>query len=280
MDLLVTTAQLAEHLHDPRWMIFDVRHDLIDTQKGAQAYAQGHIPGAFFRHIDNDLSAPKSGTNGRHPLPDQNVFAEQMAALGLSASKRVVVYDAAGGAFAVRLWWMLRWLGVRDVAVLDGGFAKWAAENRPVTTQVPEPQAVSNDFTLQTGMTVDAAFVLAHIKDEQSPLLDARAPERFRGAIEPMDPVAGHIPGAANRFFQLNLNADGTFRPAAELRREYLALLGGRAAQNLVHHCGSGVTGCHNLFAMELAGLPGSRLYPGSWSEWVADRSRPVAQGE
>jgi thiosulfate/3-mercaptopyruvate sulfurtransferase len=280
MDLLVTTAQLAEHLNDPHWMIFDVRHDLTDTQKGARAYAQGHIPGAFFRHIDDDLSAPKSGTNGRHPLPDQSAFAEQMAALGLSASRRVVVYDDAGGAFAVRLWWMLRWLGVREVAVLDGGFAKWAAEDRPVTSRVPEPQAVNNDFILQTGMTVDTAFVLAHINDEQSPLLDARAPERFRGEVEPMDPVAGHIPGAANRFFQSNLNADGTFRPAAELRREYLSLLNGRAAQQLVHHCGSGVTGCHNLFAMELAGVAGSRLYPGSWSEWVADRSRPVAQGE
>jgi thiosulfate/3-mercaptopyruvate sulfurtransferase len=279
MDLLVTAAQLAEHLNDPHWMIFDVRHDLADTQKGARAYAQGHIPCAIFRHIDNDLSAPKSGTNGRHPLPDQSAFAEQMAALGLSVSKRVVVYDDAGGAFAVRMWWMLRWLGVRDVAVLDGGFAKWTAEARPVTTRVPEPQAVNNDFILQTGMTVDAAFVLAHIHDEQSLLLDARAPERFRGEVEPLDPVAGHIPGAANRSFQSNLNVDGTFRPAAELRREYLSLLYGRAGP-LVHYCGSGVTGCHNLFAMELAGLSGSRLYPGSWSEWVADRSRPVAQGE
>lgn len=279
MNLLVTTQELAAHLNDPDWIIFDTRHDLSDTEMGRHAYAEDHIPGAFFLHMDDDLSSPKNGRNGRHPLPDQRDFAARMAALGLTRGKHAVVYDDAGGMVASRLWWMLRWLGMGRVVLLDGGYPKWLREGRPVTSQVPVPVPARNDFVLQAGMTVDTGFVLSRLGDAGRVVLDARSPERYRGEQEPLDPVAGHIPGAVNRPFKSNLNADGTFRPAGLLRAEYLELLQGRAPGQMVHQCGSGITACHNLFAMELVGLTGSRLYPGSWSEWVADRSRPVVLG-
>jgi thiosulfate/3-mercaptopyruvate sulfurtransferase len=266
-------------LNDPDWIIFDTRHDLADTEMGRHAYAEDHIPGAFFLHLDDDLSGPKNGRNGRHPLPDQRAFADRMAALGLTRGAHAVVYDDAGGMVASRLWWMLRWLGMEHAMLLDGGYPKWLAQGRPVSALVPAPIAGQNDFVLQAGATVDAGFVLSHLGDGASVVLDARSPERYRGEQEPMDPVAGHIPGALNRSFKSNLNADGTFRATGQLRAEYLELLKGRAPGQMVHQCGSGVTACHNLFAMELVGLPGSRLYPGSWSEWVAERSRPVALG-
>jgi thiosulfate/3-mercaptopyruvate sulfurtransferase len=279
MNLLVTTEELAAHLNDPDWVIFDTRHDLGDTEMGRHAYAEDHIPGAFFLHLDDDLSGPKNGRNGRHPLPDQRAFSGRMAALGVARGKHAVVYDDAGGMVASRLWWMLRWLGMERVALLDGGYPKWLAEGRQVTAEVPVPVPGRNDFVLQAGKTVDAEFVLSHLGDGASVVLDARAPERYRGEQEPLDPVAGHIPGAVNRPFKSNLNADGTFRAADQLCAEYLELLNGRAPGQMVHQCGSGITACHNLFAMELVGLTGSRLYPGSWSEWVADRSRPVVLG-
>ena len=276
MNLLVTTQDLMAHLNDPDWFIFDTRHDLGDTEMGRHVYAEDHIPGSFFLHMDDDLSGSKNGRNGRHPLPDQRDFAARMAALGLTRSKHAVVYDDAGGMMASRLWWMLRWLGMERVMTLDGGYPKWLREGRPVTAQVPVPIPARNDFVLEAGMTVDAAFVLSQLGDSASVVLDARSPERYLGEQEPLDPVAGHIPGAVNRPFKSNLNADGTFRPAGPLRAEYLELLQDRAPSQMVHQCGSGITACHNLFAMELVGLKGSRLYPGSWSEWVADRSRPV----
>ncbi|MDX2218146.1 MAG: sulfurtransferase [Burkholderiales bacterium] len=278
--MLVTTAELANHLHDPAWMLFDTRHDLLDTTKGPREYSQGHIEGAHFLSIDDDLSAAKSGTNGRHPLPDADTFAARMAALGASPDLKFVIYDGTGGMYAARLWWMLRWIGAQDVALLDGGIAKWLAEKRPVTTLTPQPRvAEANAFKPQSGLTVDAADVLAHLGDAQRTVLDARAGERYRGEVEPIDPVAGHIPGAVNRFWQANLNPDGTFKTREALQREYSQLLAGRPPSAIVHQCGSGVTACHNLFAMEWAGLAGSRLYPGSWSEWVADPARPVAKG-
>jgi len=278
--MLVTTAELANHLHDPAWILFDTRHDLMDTTKGPREYSQGHIEGAHFLSIDDDLSSAKTGKNGRHPLPDVTAFAEKMAALGASPDLQFVIYDGTGGMYAARLWWMLRWLGAANVALLDGGIAKWVAEKRPVTTVVPAPRAaVANQFKPLSGLTVDASNVLAHLPDSTRTVLDARAGERFRGEVEPIDPVAGHIPGATNRFWQANLKADGTFKSREELQREYSQLLAGRPPSAIVHQCGSGVTACHNLFAMEWAGLSGSRLYPGSWSEWVADPARPVARG-
>jgi thiosulfate/3-mercaptopyruvate sulfurtransferase len=278
-DLLVTTEQLAAHLGERDWIVFDVRHDLLDARKGPAAYAAGHVPGAYFLHVDDDLSGFKDGTNGRHPLPPLDLFARRMNARGVAPGRMVVAYDDGGGMFASRLWWMLRWLGHERVALLDGGFAAWRKEGRAVNTEVPAPREGSFIPRPRLGGTVDAHYVAAFRESPTVRLIDARAPERFSGAQETIDPVAGHIPGAVNRFWQLNLGSDGRFKPASQLRAEFLALLGDAAPNLTVHQCGSGVTACHNIFAMELAGFHGSRLYPGSWSEWCADPARPVATG-
>jgi len=273
---LVTTAELAEHLGDPDWIVFDTRHELGDVEKGRRAYAAGHIPGAYFLHVDEDLAGPRNGKNGRHPLPDPAVFAAKINDRGVAPGKQVVVYDDLGGNFAVRLWWMLRWLGHDRVALLDGEWPQWVKEGRPVTTEVPALR--KGDFVARPRLaaTVDAPFVERFHDDASIKLLDARAPERFAGLKEPIDPVAGHIPGAVNRFWQKNLNPDGRFKSPQQLRNEYEEMLAGASGEQVVHMCGSGVTACHNIFAMAIAGLPEGRLYPGSWSEWVADPSRPV----
>jgi thiosulfate/3-mercaptopyruvate sulfurtransferase len=276
--ILVTTGELAEHLDDPRWVVFDVRHDLADVEKGRRAYAQAHIPGAYFLHMDEDLSGPKDGTNGRHPLPDVRALASKLNQCGVARDTQVVVYDDASGSFAVRLWWMLRWLGHEHVAVLDGGFPLWTKEGRPVDDATPAPRGGRFSPRPDLGASVDAHYVQRTRDDPQVKLVDARTPDRYAGRVEPIDPVAGHVPGAINRFWQANLRADGRFKPAHELRDEFRRLLGETNAVNVVHMCGSGVTACHNLFAMTLAGLPGGRLYPGSWSEWCADATRPIAR--
>jgi len=276
---LVGPDELAQHIGDPDWRIFDCRHDLRQADYGAKAYAKAHIPGALFLHLDRDLSGPATGFNGRHPLPDPVVFAAKMAAGGVAATTRVVAYDNEGGIFAARLWWLLRWLGHHDVAALDGGLAGWKRGHRALDADVPHypPSALA----VEAGMAaVDAAHVLGHLDSAAMLLVDARSPERFRGQGETLDPVGGHIPGAANRFYFENLDDDGCFfKPAAELRQEFEALLAGRDPATVVQQCGSGVTACHNLLAMEIAGLSGSRLYPGSWSEWCIDPARPIAAG-
>lgn len=275
---LVSTAELEARLAQPGLVLLDVRHDLArpDTWGEAQ-YAAGHIPGAIFVPLDRDLAGTKTGRNGRHPLPTPEAAAATFGRLGIGPGKEVVAYDQAGGVFASRLWWMLRWLGFTDAAVLDGGYAKWAAEGRVVSEEPTSPTPT----TFVTGAllpVVDAAAVAASLAAQDLMILDARGAERFRGDSEPMDPVAGHIPGARNRPYTENL-AGGCFKPAAELRREFDTLLAGKAIDAVVHQCGSGVSACHNILAMELAGLPGTRLYPGSWSEWCADPGRPVAIG-
>ena len=273
---LVSVEDLAAH---PEWRVFDCRHDLKNTEYGRQAYARGHIPGALFLHLDDDLSGIKDGRNGRHPLPDADSFARRMAACGVDASTQVVAYDNEGGIFASRLWWMLRWLGHEKVAVLDGGLAGWKRSKRALEEQVPV--VAPRDFAAHPqDMAVDVGQVLADLQSDRMLILDARSPERFRGENETLDPVGGHIPGAVNRFYFDNLDDDGCFfKPVAELRSEFAELLAGRSPQQVVQQCGSGVTACHNLLAMELAGLSGSKLYPGSWSEWCADPVRPVARG-
>lgn len=273
---LVDSAVLAEHLDDPGWRVLDCRHQLSDTEAGARAYAAGHLPGASFVHLDRDLSGPMNGSNGRHPLPDPLLLAARLGALGVSRDTQVVAYDDSGGMIAGRLWWLLRWLGHDRVAVLDGGVDRWLAQGGLLSTDLPEPAPTLLEVTLRDRV-VSTQEVLADVYDGQFCLVDARSPDRFRGENETLDPVAGHIPGARNRFFRDNLNAEGCFRPAAELRREFLALLAGVAPQQVVMSCGSGVTACHNLLAMEVAGLHGARLYAGSWSEWCSDPSRPVA---
>lgn len=273
---LVSVEVLAGH---PEWRVFDCRHDLKNTEYGRQAYARGHIPGALFLHLDEDLSGVKDGCNGRHPLPDAESFARRMSACGVDAATQVVAYDNEGGIFASRLWWMLRWLGHDKVAVLDGGLAGWKRSKRALEETLPV--VAPREFRAQPqNMTVGAGQVLADLQSHRMLILDARSPERFRGENETLDPVGGHIPGALNRFYFDNLDDDGCFfKPVKELRAEFTALLAGRSAAQVVQQCGSGVTACHNLLAMELVGLSGSKLYPGSWSEWCADPSRPVATG-
>lgn len=275
---LVSTEVLARHLDDPVWVVFDCRHDLLDPEAGGRAYAADHIPGALHLHLERDLSGAKTGRNGRHPLPDPEAFAERLGCLGVGQGVQVVAYDSGPGPFAARLWWMLRWMGHEAVAVLDGGYAHWMAEGRPTSTE-PSTRPPARFVRRPGAVAVDAAYVEAHLGDPAVRLLDARSPERFRGENETLDPVAGHIPGAINRYFMENLAPDGRFKPAEELRRAFSSLLRGADPGAVVHQCGSGVTACHNLLAMEVAGLAGSRLYPGSWSEWCADPARPVARG-
>lgn len=279
--MLVTTEELAAKLGNEEWVIFDCRHDLMDHAKGARAYAEGHIPGAHFAAVETALSGKKTGKNGRHPLPEPQAFADFLGRVGVSERSTVVAYDDAGGLYAARLWWMARWIGLERVALLDGGWPKWVAEGRAVTTEVPRERAGTGVLRAKAAaMPVwSVEEVERRLGDTGSLVIDARAAERYRGETETIDPVAGHIPGAANRFYKLNLKVDGTFRPAGEVRREFEALLAGREAENVAHQCGSGITACANLFAMEYAGLRGSRLYPGSWSEWVAEAKRPVARG-
>ena len=274
---LVNCATLAEHLNDPTWRVFDCRHLLSDVMYGEKAYAEGHLPGAFFMHLDRDLSGPVNGRNGRHPLPDPQALARKLGAAGVSRETQVVVHDDVGGMIAGRLWWLLRWLGHDRVALLDGGLQSWLAAGGAMDAERPVLQP--KHFVRGEGLPpVDAQHVSAGLEAAQICLVDARSPDRFHGENETMDPVGGHIPGARNRFFGENLDADGCFRPAAELRREFLALLAGVDPAQAVMQCGSGVTACHNLLAMEIAGLRGAKLYAGSWSEWCSDPARPVAR--
>jgi len=274
---LISCEDLAEHLNEPGWRVFDCRHQLSDVGFGEKAYAGGHLPGALFMHLDRDLSSPMTGRNGRHPLPDPQLLADKLGAAGVSRETQVVVYDDAGGMVAGRLWWMLRWLGHDRVALLDGGINQWVKEGRPLSTDLPVTTATVFEVS-QRDWVISSAEVLANLDRAEFCVVDARAPDRFRGENETLDPVGGHIPGARNRFFRDNLDADGCFRPAAELRREFLGLLAGIEPAQAVMQCGSGVSACHNLLAMEIAGLHGAKLYAGSWSEWCADPARPVAR--
>ncbi len=273
---LIDGATVEQHLGDPAWCIVDLRHQLSDTAYGERAYAESHIPGAIFLHLDRDLSGPLTGKNGRHPLPDPQRLTARLGEAGIGNDTQVVVYDDAQGMIAGRLWWLLRWLGHDRVAFLDGGFPLWQAEGRPLSAAVTLRPATRFTGSPQGG-TVDADWLLANLDSPDLCLIDARGPDRFRGENETIDPVGGHIPGARNRFFKDNLEADGRFKPAARLREEYLALLAGADPRNAVVQCGSGVSACLDLLAMEHAGLSGARLYPGSWSEWCSDPARPVA---
>ena len=277
MRTLIDTATLARHLDDPDWLVVDVRHQLTDPSAGRRAYLDGHIPGAFFLHLDVDLSGAKTGSNGRHPLPTAAAFGRTFRRIGLDEGKTVVIYDDAGGMFAARMWWMLRWVGFFGGAVLDGGWSKWQRERRLVSYTEPPPSASDFHGFAQGQAWVDADFVAQHLQTPDMLLVDARSPDRFAGDNETLDPVGGHIPGALNRFFQSNLEPSGCFLSPGQLRAAFRELLGDIDPRLVVHQCGSGVTACHNLLAMELAGMHGSRLYPGSWSEWCSDPARPIA---
>lgn len=274
---LVDVATLRAHLDDPNWLVVDVRHQLGDTAYGERVYGESHIPGAVFLHCDRDLSGSMNGSNGRHPLPDRQKLEARLAEIGVGSQTQVVVYDDAQGMIAGRLWWLLRWLGHDKVALLDGGWQSWLASGCVVTDVLPTLAATTFVATAGVG-PVDADYVQERLETPHMHLIDARSPDRYRGENETIDPVGGHIPGAVNRFFRDNLQADGRFKPAAELRAEWLAVLAGNTPTAVVHQCGSGVSACHNMLAMEIADLPGSRLYAGSWSEWCLDPGRPVAR--
>jgi thiosulfate/3-mercaptopyruvate sulfurtransferase len=273
LSTLITTEELAQH---PEWRVFDCRHDLANPALGEQQYQEAHIPGALFASLDRDLSAPKNGGNGRHPLPEARSFVSWMGKQGLKPTDTVVCYDGGPGAMAARLWWMLRWAGHEQVSVLDGGLAKWQREGRPVTAEVPTFEAGSYPGRAKASMHASLALVEKKLK--RAALLDARAPARYRGEQEPIDPVAGRIPGAKNRFNNDNLAADGTFKNPELLREEFEKILSGKNSNEVINYCGSGVAACHNALAMEIAGLTGSRVYIGSWSEWSADPTRPISR--
>lgn len=279
---LISAADLSKHSQDPNWVVIDCRHDLVNPDAGSAAYAAGRIPGAQFAYVDTDLSDKSPGPDGefrgRHPLPERNAFVETLRRWGVNHGSQVIAYDAHGGMFAARLWWMLRWVGHEAVAVLDGGLPAWQALDLPLSTEPVARRRGNLEPHYPLVKTVDVDEVLANVANPAHTIIDARAPDRFRGENETLDPVGGHIPGAKNRFFKDNLQADGRFKPADQLRAEFAALA--IAPEASIMQCGSGVTACHNLLAMEVAGLSGATLYPGSWSEWCADRSRPVATGE
>ncbi|UCH47275.1 MAG: sulfurtransferase [Betaproteobacteria bacterium] len=273
---LITVDELAANLDNPQFVIFDCRHELTNPDYGDAEYAKSHLPNAHFASVDRDLSARPDGTNGRHPLPQAETFAAWLGSKGVTDGVQVVGYDNAAGVYGSRLWWMLRWLGHDAVAVLDGGWNAWLKADKPTTQDIP--QAKPATFTPRIrDVNVNAEYVLANLESDRMLVVDARSNDRFHGQNETIDPVAGHIPGAVNRLFKNNVNENGQFRPGEELRRELETLIGDTPVQNVVHQCGSGVSACHNLLAMELAGMSGSRLYPGSWSEWIADPKRPVA---
>ena len=282
-DTLIGVEQLARHLTDAGWRIVDCRFDLADTQRGERDYAAAHIPGARYAHLDRDLSGPITPDSGRHPLPPPERLCAWLGAHAIEPAEQIVAYDDSGGTMAVRLWWLLRWLGYRNAAVLDGGWQAWTDAALPTTGAVPpKPVPTRPDCRPDPALVVDTdALATVLQQDSGMPvLMDARTGERFRGEAEPIDPVAGHIPGAINVPLADNLDSHGRFKAPEVLRQRYLTVLGSAPPETVIAMCGSGVTACHNLLAMVIAGLPLGRLYAGSWSEWIRDPARPIASGD
>lgn len=277
---LISAAELHNLLQSDQsgTVIFDCRAYLTAPAQGVQAYREGHLPGAGYLHLENDLSAPVAADSGRHPLPDFTELAGKIRAAGVNPDTQVVVYDDCGGAMAARAWWLLRVLGHSNVAVLNGGYPAWIKFAGQVSDQLPSESPGTFSETPDLSMLLPLEQVAGFAS--KGMLVDARTPERYRGELEPIDPIAGHIPGAVNRPLQLNLAADGCFKSAEVLRQEWSCFLGSYSAEQVAHYCGSGVTACHNLLAMEHAGLAGAKVYPGSWSEWIRDPKRPIAIGD
>jgi len=276
---LVSPATLNQNLDNPKWVVVDCRFSLANSDAGGYAYRHGHIPHARYAHLDNDLSSAITSFTGRHPLPDFTLLAKKLGAWGIANDSQVVVYDDAGGVFAGRLWWLLRCLGHDKVAVLDGGIQHWQKQGFSLTTTLPTIRSTTFRPYLNTGHWLNSSQVQNSLAKKAICLIDARTPERYRGEQEPIDPVAGHIPGALNRVFQLNLDNQGLFLSAEHIASQFKQLIGKTSPEQVVHYCGSGVTACHNLLAMEYAGLNGSKLYTGSWSEWIRDKNRGVSTG-
>lgn len=274
---VVSTDTLAAHLQ--AWAVVDCRFDLHDEFWGREQYRAGHIPGAVYASLATDLAAPRTGRSGRHPLPSPDALAATFGRLGISRGDQVVVYDQGTGLFAARLWWSLRYLGHDEVALLDGGWAKWTREGRPIAAGDEVRPAATFEPRPRPEMHVDAAGVASRVAEGRSVLIDARGPDRFEGRNETLDRIGGHIPGARNVFYKSTLSQDGTMLPPGELRETFQQTLSGRAPVDAVMYCGSGVSACLNLLAMEHAGLPGTKLYVGSWSEWSSDPARPIETG-
>jgi thiosulfate/3-mercaptopyruvate sulfurtransferase len=277
LTTLVSVDTLAAHLDDSRWLIVDCRFDLTQPAAGEAAYRAGHIPGALYAHLDRDLSSPITPATGRHPLPDPERFAATLSSWGVTADTQVIAYDADNGMYASRLWWLLRWVGHRAVAVLDGGFKAWNSAGLPTNTEIPARSRSQFQARPNRELWLDADQVQQRAQQSDWRLLDARAPERFVGKVEPLDTVAGHVPGARNHPVASNLASDGRFSAPEELRRRYEQSQAGVADDHTIVMCGSGVSACHLLLAMEVAGKPGARLYAGSWSEWIRNPARGVA---
>lgn len=275
---LISARDLYAHLDDPAYTIVDCRHSLADFSLGRRLYTQSHVPGAVFADVESDLAGTKTGRNGRHPMPDVQTFTHFLRGLGVNDGTQIVAYDAGGDMFAARLWFLSRWIGHDAVAVLDGGFGAWQSAGYPVSVVAPPARPEGNLTARPRGeLLVDARYVLAHLSDGEMQLLDARAEDRFAGQNETIDPVAGHIPGARNRWFKRNYNDDGTFKSPELLRTEFAAQV--IDPKRVVHNCGSGVSAAANYLAMNHAGILGSRIYGGSWSEWIADPAHPIATG-
>lgn len=277
---VIDTAALEARLRSPECTVVDCRFDLFDAEAGRRAFHLAHITGARYAHLEEDLSAPAVQGGARHPLPEPDRLARLFSRWGITNRSQLIVYDDGGGAIAARLWWLARWLGHRRVAVLDGGWKKWLAENRPTAVDVPRSPGGQFEPAVQANMLVDAAAIEQIRTRPDWRLVDARARDRFLGLQEPIDRVAGHVPGAVNLPYTHNLDATGCLRPAIELRRAFEEVAGHVAEDHIVCMCGSGVTACHLLLAMEHAGLRGARLYAGSWSDWIGSGTRPVARGE
>ncbi len=276
---LVSPDTLHQHLNDPNWAVFDVRFDLQDRSKGLRDYLEGHIPGAIYAHLESDLSLPASPQGGRHPLPPVEALTQTFSQWGIDGNVQVVAYDSRGGGFAARLWWILRYLGHDRVALLNGCFPAWVRDGLPIRTGKEESTPRSFKAEVQDGLLVEAEEVLNRISESNTLLVDSRAPERYQGLDEPIDRIAGHIPGAVNRFWQENLDERGVFLPKETLRKTWLDILKGVPTQDSIVYCGSGVTACLNIFAMAHAGLEGAKLYGGSWSQWLEDPDLPKVPG-
>jgi thiosulfate/3-mercaptopyruvate sulfurtransferase len=281
IDLNTLLKQANANPADGHVVLIDCRHDLMNHSAGIAAFNSGHIPSAQFWNMETDAVSEHTGLNGRHPLASREQTRACFERFGVTNSSRLVVYDAHGGQYAGRLWWLARWIGHQNVSLLDGGLPAWQAAGFELSNDKKNHNPTVSPLQLRPALVswIDKHQVALVSKTKSSQVLDARAPARFRGEVEPIDPVAGHIPGALNRFYQDNLTSQGLFKSNENLRAEFNALLGARAPSEIVHQCGSGVTACHNLIAMELAGLSGGTLYPGSWSEWCADPALPVATG-
>lgn len=274
---LISAAELADNYHRPDWVIFDCRFSLADITVGRKAYREGHIPDARYADLNQNLSSSVKSYTGRHPLPDFNALSKQLGLWGVNNRSQVIVYDDASGAFAGRMWWLLRTMGHEQVAVLDGGIRHWQKQQRPITTVLPKIAPCVFRGYLDQKQWLNAIEVENGLASNNITLIDARTPERFMGLQEPIDPVAGHIPKALNRPFQLNLDKAGLFLSPLQLKSQFQDLTDERNPKQIVHMCGSGVTACHNLLAMEVAGLSGSKLYAGSWSEWITNQNHSMA---